>query len=97
MGNLHGGAAALIFDICTTTALVPISKLGYWQFAGVSAGLSVTYLRPVPAGSEVEVFSEVVNAGKRLATLRGEIRLGGKVYMIAEHMKASIDPPLAKL
>ncbi|KAI5810862.1 thioesterase family protein [Pyronema omphalodes] len=94
MGNLHGGAAALIFDICTTCALVPISKPGYWQFAGVSAGLSVTYLRPAPLGSEVEVFCEVINAGKRLATLRGEIRANGKVLMIAEHMKASIDPPL---
>jgi acyl-coenzyme A thioesterase PaaI-like protein len=92
MGNLHGGAAALIFDICTTTALAPISKPGYWQFAGVSAGLSVTYLRPVPCGSEVEVFSEVVSAGKRLATLRGEIRLGGKVCMIAEHMKVNYTP-----
>jgi acyl-coenzyme A thioesterase 13 len=93
MGNLHGGATALIFDICTTCALAPIAREGYWQFAGVTRNLNITYLRPAPCWSEVEIYCEVVNAGRRLATIKGEIRKDGKVLSTAEHLKASIDPP----
>ena len=32
-GVMHGGAAGVIFDMCTTTALGPLSKPGYWLYA----------------------------------------------------------------
>lgn len=70
--NLHGGCAATIFDICTTTALAPIAGPGYWAFAGVSRTLNVTYLRPVPMGETVLIESEVVHAGKRLCKFAAE-------------------------
>ena len=28
---MHGGAAALIFDMCTTSALGPLARPGYWE------------------------------------------------------------------
>lgn len=30
-GVMHGGAAGVIFDMCTTTALGPLAKPGYWE------------------------------------------------------------------
>jgi acyl-coenzyme A thioesterase 13 len=28
---MHGGAAGVIFDMCTTMALGPIARPGYWE------------------------------------------------------------------
>jgi len=30
-GVMHGGAAGVIFDMCTTTALGPLARRGYWE------------------------------------------------------------------
>jgi acyl-coenzyme A thioesterase PaaI-like protein len=30
-GVMHGGAAGVIFDMCTTVALAPLSRPGYWE------------------------------------------------------------------
>ena len=69
LDSLHGGCTATVFDLCTTTALAPIAKPGYWDFASVSRTLNVTYLRPARAGERLLVISEVVHAGKRSAIL----------------------------
>lgn len=70
---LHGGAVALIFDICTTTVLAACAKEGFWDAGHVSRTLNCTFLRPIPEGQKILVRSEVVHLGKRLATLRGSI------------------------
>jgi acyl-coenzyme A thioesterase 13 len=30
-GVMHGGAAGVIFDMCTTTALGPLARKGFWE------------------------------------------------------------------
>jgi acyl-coenzyme A thioesterase PaaI-like protein len=30
-GVMHGGAAGVIFDMCTTSALGPLAKPGFWE------------------------------------------------------------------
>jgi acyl-coenzyme A thioesterase 13 len=30
-GVMHGGAAGVIFDMATTTALGPLARPGYWE------------------------------------------------------------------
>merc|ERR1711964_631568 len=99
LGNLHGGCTSTIFDFCTTAALAPIAKPGFWAYAGVSRTLNVTYIRPVPLGEKVLIESEVVHAGKRLCSLMGTIKRAsdGAVLATCEHGKVSIDPPVAKI
>lgn len=31
-GVMHGGAAGVIFDMCTTMALTPLAKPGFWEY-----------------------------------------------------------------
>jgi acyl-coenzyme A thioesterase PaaI-like protein len=69
--SLHGGAIATIFDL-VTTCLIPgcVSERGWWEYAGVSRTLNVTYLKAVPMGEEVEVWGGVVGVGRRMCKSR---------------------------
>ena len=68
--------------------------LSQWAFAGVSRTLNVTYIRPIPAGEEVIIESEVVHAGKRLCSIKGVMKrkTDGAILATCEHGKVSIDP-----
>jgi acyl-coenzyme A thioesterase 13 len=91
VGTLHGGAVALIFDICTTTAIMAGAKEGFWDTGHVSRTLNCTYLRPAAEGQKVWVESEVVHLGRKLAMTRGLIRTeDGKVCYTCEHGKAAV-------
>lgn len=95
MNNLHGGAAATIFDVCTSFAVSLISKKGFWENAGVSRTLDCVYLKPTPIDSEVTIICKIVGAGGRLIQTRGEMRVGGPdgtVTCTCEHGKVN---PLA--
>ncbi|KAF2265430.1 Thioesterase/thiol ester dehydrase-isomerase [Lojkania enalia] len=90
-GALHGGAVALIFDICTSTAITACSNDDSWSRGHVSRTLNCTYLRPAVEGQKVFVESQVVHLGKRLAQVRGEMRTeDGKVCYLCEHGKVAV-------
>jgi acyl-coenzyme A thioesterase 13 len=103
LGNLHGGCTSTLFDVCTTFPLQLISRPGFWQYGGVSRTLNVTYLRPVPVGTIVDVECEIIHAGQRLSSLRGVMRIAmsdgtkGPVLATCEHAKFNTDPPVQKL
>ncbi|KAI1826888.1 HotDog domain-containing protein [Xylaria intraflava] len=103
LGNLHGGCTSTIFDVCTTLPLYLISRPGFWEHGGVSRTLNVTYLRPVPVGTTVDIECEVVHAGRRLSSLRGVMRTAtsdgaqGPVLAICEHGKVFANAPASKL
>ncbi|KAI1769782.1 HotDog domain-containing protein [Hypoxylon cercidicola] len=104
LGNLHGGCASTVFDACTTLPLHLISKPGgFWQYTGVSRTLNVTYLRPIPVGTSVDIKCEVLHAGRTQCALRGEMRAvtkdgkDGPLLAVCEHGKANTDPPAEKL
>ncbi|KAI1084533.1 Thioesterase/thiol ester dehydrase-isomerase [Whalleya microplaca] len=101
--NLHGGCTSTIFDSCTTMPLHFVSRPGYWAFLGVSRTLNVTYLRPIPVGTTVNIKCDIVQVGRKLCTLRGEMRAVGEdgkegpVVAVCEHGKVNTDPPVEKL
>jgi acyl-coenzyme A thioesterase 13 len=92
-GNLHGGAVALIFDMCTSMAIAGIAREGFWDTGHVSRTLNCAYLRPAPEGTVILVESTVVHLGKTLAQLTGQMRRkdNGKVCYTCEHGKAKVD------
>jgi acyl-coenzyme A thioesterase 13 len=89
---MHGGAAGVIFDMSTTTALCPIARPGFWEFmGGVTRTLNISYLKAVPIGETVRLISRVVSVGKQMAMVRGEMTsLDGKItYCTVEHHKVN--------
>lgn len=93
LGNLHGGAAATLFDFCTTMALALVNRPGFWQYLGVTRTLNVTYFRPVPDGAEVLIECQLLQVGKRLSSLRGIMKRKSddQILSICEHGKVNID------
>jgi acyl-coenzyme A thioesterase 13 len=89
---MHGGAAAVIFDMATTTALCPLARPNYWEFmGGVTRTLSISYLRAVPIGTTVRLSSHVVSCGRQMAMIRGVMTsLDEKItYCTVEHHKVN--------
>ncbi|KAK5998637.1 Acyl-coenzyme A thioesterase 13 [Cladobotryum mycophilum] len=97
--NLHGGAAATLFDFCTSMAIVLVSRPGFWQYVGVSRTLNVTYLRPVPIDAETLIECEILQIGKKICALKGVLRRksDGQLLAVCEHNKVNIDPEESKL
>ncbi|APA13650.1 hypothetical protein SS1G_07692 [Sclerotinia sclerotiorum 1980 UF-70] len=90
---MHGGAGAVIFDMCTTIALGPVAKPGSWDFlGGVTRTLNLSYLRAVPIGTTVRIYTEVIQYGKTMAMLRGSMTSldGSIVYCTCEHHKVRV-------
>lgn len=90
---MHGGAAGVIFDMSTTTALCPLARPGFWEFlGGVTRSLNISYLKPVPLNTTVRLSSKVVGVGKQMALIRGQMTsLDGKTtYCTVEHHKVNV-------
>ncbi|KAF5238653.1 hypothetical protein FAUST_5379 [Fusarium austroamericanum] len=97
--NLHGGCAATLFDWCTTLPIALVNKPGFWQHLGVSRTLNVTYMRPVPVGTEILIECTITQIGRKLATLHGTMRRREDNLLLAtaEHGKVNIDADIAKM
>ena len=91
-GNLHGGAQSTFYDLCTSLTLQAIGNPGFWINGGVSRVLTVNYLRPAPEGTELEMETEIIAAGKSLAMLRGVLKRAsdGAPISTCEHNKAAV-------
>ena len=59
---------------------------------GVTRTLNISYLRAVPIGTTIRVRSWVVQAGKTMCLIRGEMTSvdGETIYAVAEHHKVQV-------
>ncbi|KAK7534282.1 HotDog domain-containing protein [Phyllosticta citribraziliensis] len=92
---MHGGAYGVVFDMATTSALNPLARPDFYFFmGGVTRILHISYLRGVSIGTKVLLSSKVVQIGKKMAMIKGEMTsLDGKtVYATAEHHKVNALP-----
>ncbi|USP75905.1 uncharacterized protein yc1106_03179 [Curvularia clavata] len=90
---MHGGAAGVIFDMSTTSALCPLARPGFWEFlGGVTRSLNISYLKAVPIGVKVRLNSKVVSVGKQMAMIRGDMTSldGRTTYCTVEHHKVNV-------
>lgn len=89
--TIHGGAIAMMFDNLTSLTMGLVRQP--WEHTGVTRNLNVTYHRPAVEGEAVVLWSEVVGIGRRLATIRGELKResDGKVLAMCVHEKANPD------
>jgi acyl-coenzyme A thioesterase 13 len=90
-GNLHGGAVALIFDMCTSMTVAPVARKGFWDTGHVSRTLNCTYLRPIKMNEDCLVESEIMHLGKQMGMVRGVIKRksDGAICYSCEHGKAA--------
>ncbi|RAH74542.1 thioesterase family protein [Aspergillus aculeatinus CBS 121060] len=92
-GNLHGGCAATMVDCLTSVLILALSSPGRFSTAGTTRNLHLTYIRPVPVGTEMRLICEMVNMGQRMALVKAEICRAedGKVCIVADHEKVNLD------
>ncbi|KAI5818946.1 hypothetical protein BZA77DRAFT_378503, partial [Pyronema omphalodes] len=93
--SLHGGGACVLLDMCTMSALAPLAGPKFWVFlGGLTRSMNLTYIRDCPVDTEVIIDSTVIQAGRTMALIRGEIKsLDGRVtYVTVDHGKVNVGP-----
>ncbi|KAK4507754.1 hypothetical protein PRZ48_001489 [Zasmidium cellare] len=92
IGIAAGGAVATLFDGATGSAIRLVAKDGLWNGNEVTRSLSMTYYRPIALGEEVNIKCEVVDVGKRLATVRGVMTRAsdGSLLATCQHEKVCL-------
>ncbi|KAF9428543.1 hypothetical protein BGZ94_001982 [Podila epigama] len=90
--NFHGGAIATLIDNLTTAALFTRERK-YFQFAGVSTDLHVTYVSAATLGMTVLLECKVVKVGSGLANTVATVtdKATGRVLATASHTKFNTD------
>ena len=95
-GEIHGGAIATFFDNLTSATL--LSSTRYFG-QGVTRNMNVTYFRPPRVGEQVVIEAEVLQIGKRFATVQGFMKResDGAVLAMCIHEKFNPEGPGPKI
>jgi acyl-coenzyme A thioesterase PaaI-like protein len=77
-GIVNGGVVAMVFDSVLGTVLTFIGAPAY------TGRLTVSYLKPVPIGRELEFRSRLQSRVERKIVVEGEVRLDGEILAEAQ-------------
>ena len=73
-GMVHGGILATLLDeTCAYAAKSLVAHV-------VTAGITVTYKKPVPIETEVLVTATVVGRRRKIIEVQGQIEIDGEIY-----------------
>jgi acyl-coenzyme A thioesterase 13 len=92
--TLHGGCAATLIDNLTNVVIIAASPPGVFSNSGISRNIRMTFLCPLPLGTEVRAVCKVVHRiGKRLVLVRAELYnvKTGELCVVGEHEKVNTD------
>lgn len=84
---LHGGLVATALDAAAAYAVFP--SLSDDEVV-LTNSLSISYLRPVPVGSEMWARGQVLRRGRATVFMRSETGIGDTVVATAQIVKAIV-------
>lgn len=87
VGVLHGGVIYTLMDVAGFLALLP--SLSDEEHA-VTHDLTVSLMRPVAAGKQVDLTGTVLRRGRAVAFLRAEATVDGEVVAAAQVTKSVV-------
>ncbi|KAI1313826.1 hypothetical protein EDD11_002494 [Mortierella claussenii] len=90
--SFHGGAIATLVDNLTTAAIFTRERK-YFQFAGVSTDLHVTYVSAATLGTTVLIECKINKVGASLVNSTAVLRdkESGRIIATASHTKFNTD------
>jgi acyl-coenzyme A thioesterase 13 len=82
-GHLHGGVTCTLIDISGTLSLLA----GHHPTSGTSIELNVNFLSSAKEGDTLDIYSEVLKAGKRVGFTQVDVMVKGKKIATGRHTK----------
>ncbi|KAL1944291.1 hypothetical protein VTO73DRAFT_3476 [Trametes versicolor] len=101
-GNMHGGCAVYMIDICSSMALAVLGMATGKPWNFVSQAINTTFHAPVPLGAKIELVNTTVSFGSRTVSAITEIWdiTNNRLCVTGVHNKmkpSDPKPPQAKL
>ncbi|KAF7320903.1 4HBT domain-containing protein [Mycena chlorophos] len=91
-GNVHGGCAAFLIDLCSTLSLLLLDPS-----LTVSQSLNVVYHSPATLGETLRIVNTTLTVGSRALSARTEIWNATKHRLVASGVHIKMQPSPAKL
>ncbi|KAL7282508.1 hypothetical protein ACG7TL_003979 [Trametes sanguinea] len=72
-GNMHGGCAVYLIDVCSSMALAVLGMATNKPWNFVSQAINTTFHAPAPPGVKIEIANTTVSFGSRTVTAITEV------------------------